>query len=268
MADPAEVLGFGRTPPHDYDLVLRRRWRAPWSRIAVGALTSLAAFTVGFVMTTGLSAGREVAIAQLERKDQLIDLIVERREHADELAEDLEVLRSRVEEAQGEAARGVPALRAEVERTELAAGMVAVQGPGLRVTLEDSPSCPPGAYECVIQDGDIQLAVNALFGAGAEAVAVGGERVVATTAIRGVGHTILVNLSVLTGPYVITAIGDEATLGEAFEQSPFFEQFTGYTQDYGLAIDVEEVDQLDVPRFSGTVGMTTRPASGQSAIDR
>lgn len=260
MGDPREALGYGRTPPTDYAQRQAPGGRDLRSRAAVGALTALGALVVGFLITTGMSAGREEALAQLDRKDELIELILERQEHADELAAQLDDLRARVDEAQAEAAAGVPALQAEVERVELSAGLTDLRGPGLRVTLRDAANCPATDYACQVQDRDVQQAVNALFEAGAEAVAVGGERVMSTTAIRSAGQTIIVNLRVLPEPYALEAIGEPESLLERFAASAFARDFETWTQEYGLRFDVEEEDELVIPRFSGTVGMDARPA--------
>jgi small basic protein len=46
----------------------------------------------------------------------------------------------------------------------------------------------------------VQLVVNALWEAGAEAIAINGQRIVATTAIRSAGGAVLINYKVLTSP--------------------------------------------------------------------
>ncbi|MGH8887542.1 MAG: DUF881 domain-containing protein [Egibacteraceae bacterium] len=52
--------------------------------------------------------------------------------------------------------------------------------------------------------------MNTLFGRGAEAVTINGERVIATTAVRGTGGPVLVSSRVLVAPYEIDAIGEPA----------------------------------------------------------
>jgi uncharacterized protein YlxW (UPF0749 family) len=61
-----------------------------------------------------------------------------------------------------------------------------------------------------VTDHDLQVVVNALFGAGAQAVSVGGVRLGPQTAIRTAGQTILVDFTALHSPYVIAAIGGAA----------------------------------------------------------
>ena len=96
-------------------------------------------------------------------------------------------------------------------RDELAAGTGAVGGPGLRVTVEDAPvtRADPEAADpdLRVQDVDLQVVVNGLWAAGAEAVAVNGQRLTALTAIRTAGSAILVDLAPLSSPYVVEAVG-------------------------------------------------------------
>ena len=263
MANPADALGLGRTPPHEYGDREPTRWRAPWARGAVTAITALGALVVGFLLAAGLSAGREVAIAQGERKDELIHLITERQEHADELAAELDELRSRVNEAEAAAVAGAPALQEDLAEIERAAGLTAVAGPGLVLTFEDaSGDCPGQPVDCRIQDVALQLAVNTLFDLGAEAVAIDGERLTSTTSVRSAGQLVLVNHRVLAAPYELVAIGDPDALEDGVASSQLAADFAAWEDDYGLGLDVEAEDELVVPAFSGSLGVSiARPGS-------
>lgn len=256
MADPADALGIGRTPPHEYGGLGPRRWRAPWSRWATVATTALGAAVVGFLVVAGLWAGREAAVAQDETKEELIALIAERQEHAEALSEELDQLRAEVDEAESSLVAGLPALSDDLAEAEAAAGLAAVRGPGLEVTLTDGGEpCPSQPADCRIQDVDLQLAVNTLFDVGAEAVAVDGERVTATTSVRGAGQLILVNHRVLTSPYEIVAVGEAQAMRDGFAASTLARDFSAWEDDYGLGLSVDAVDEVVVPAHSGALGV-------------
>ncbi|MDQ3973188.1 MAG: DUF881 domain-containing protein, partial [Actinomycetota bacterium] len=227
----------------------------------------LGALTVGFLLAAALSASRAAAIAENARRAELVDLVRERQERAEALADELERLRTRVMAAESAAAAGVPTLQPELAQMELAAGLTALRGPGVTVTLRDaSGDCPTGRSEdCRIQDVDLQLAVNTLFGVGAEAVAVNDERLIATTAIRSAGGSVLVNYRVLTSPYVIEAIGEPRRLREGFLRSQLGEDFAVWRDVYGLGYAVQEADDLTVPAFAGSIGLRTATAAGATA---
>lgn len=254
MAEPAEALGFGREPTDDYDRRPPDRSSQPWSPTLGTTLTVAGAVLVGFLLTSALSAGRDMAVSQHERRDQLVSLIDARQDHTAALRDQLDELRGRVAAVEADAAAGVPALREQVGDVEVAAGITAVAGPGVRVTLADAePDCSEHEENCRIHDSDLQLAVNALFAAGAEAVAVNDERVIATTAIRSAGRTIQVNYRPLGEPYVVEAVGDPQVMTDEFHASEFTELFLIWEDLYGLGFTVEEADDLELPGYGGSL---------------
>lgn len=168
---------------------------------------------------------------------------------------------------QRRAARTTLSQQATAELAGLAvqAGESALQGPGLVVTLSDAAKVPAGAPDADayrIQDSDLQLVVNALFSAGAEAVAVNGNRVSDVTAIRDAGQTIVVDLAPLQSPYRVTAIGADE---KAFGRSAIARKFSSWTPEFGLGFDVARKSRATVPAFSLQVPLsaaTPRPRSG------
>ena len=125
---------------------------------------------------------------------------------------------------------------------ELAAGTVAVNGPGLRVSLDDAAQGPNR-----VLDRDVQAVVNALWAAGAEAVAVDGQRLTAESAIRQAGDAILVNFQPVTAPYDVQALGDPVALDASFGASPAAARMRAYAQLYGLRFDYSRASSLTLP---------------------
>ncbi|MGH2828993.1 MAG: DUF881 domain-containing protein, partial [Actinomycetota bacterium] len=175
-----------------------------------------------------------------------------RQDRAVRIGREIADLRARVEALRGRgAAAGV---QRDIDRLSLLAGTAAAAGPGVTVTLEDSPLAEEeDSADFRIQDVDLQLVVNELWTAGAEAVAVNGQRIVSTSAIRSAGQAILVNYKVLTSPYRVAAIGPRDALRDRFRRSGIAERFRTWTQVYRLRIQIDEADQVRVPAFSGSV---------------
>jgi uncharacterized protein YlxW (UPF0749 family) len=93
--------------------------------------------------------------------------------------------------------------------------LTSLEGPGVVVQLSDSTRPPrPGEdpNKTILHYSDIAAVVSELWAAGAEAVAVNGERVVSNTGINCVGTTILCNAKRIAPPYVIAAVGDSGGL--------------------------------------------------------
>lgn len=191
---------------------------------------------------------------------ELLRLIEARRTAIADLAGEAEDLSRRLERARSSAAAGSSTLRDTLERIErlrLSAGLAPVEGPGLVVEVQDSQDAPATREDVTdlrIQDVDLQLIVNAMWRAGAEAVAVNGLRVVATTAIREAGGTILVNFSPVTSPYRVSAIGDPRELRTAIAESEIGQQFDVWEEAYGLGFSVR-ADDLSVPGLAADVDL-------------
>jgi len=137
------------------------------------------------------------------------------------------------------------ALSAQIGRQELASGALPVNGPGLRVTLNDAPSSDTARNR--VLDRDLQAVVNALWAAGAEAVAINGQRLSAQSAIRQAGDAILVDFQPLRPPYVVQAIGDPVGMETTFAQSAAAARMRSYVQLYGLRFAYARASSLDVP---------------------
>ena len=114
-----------------------------------------------------------------------------------------------------------------------------------------------GAYQ--IHDTDLQLVVNALWAAGAEAVAINDSRLVATTPIRAAGDTIVVNFRPLSPPYEVSAIGVDRT---AFENSEIARRFKRWITLFGLGFDLQARAVVTVPGYTGRVGISAASPGG------
>lgn len=265
MSDPARALGLRFED--DYAPVGSTRWSQPWSSATVRAMTVVGALLVGFLLSTGLTAGRTAALAQHARKAELIALVDARQQRADALSAQLEQLRAEVASAeQSVSTAGAPSLRGKLEDAEALTGLTGLQGPGVRVTFSDAEgACSTGRVEdCRIQDVDLQLATNVLWGSGAEGIAINGERLITTTAIRSAGSSVLINYRVLTSPYVVEAVGDPERMQAEFLDSQLAEDFEVWRDVFGLGFAFENSSELVLPAYTGSVRLRTAssPAGG------
>lgn len=228
---------------------------------------------LGFLVSTAVITGRAEREQAAPRKAELVRLIDDRRSLVDDLDQAVEQLRDDLATAQERASRNDALDRESARVAELLAeqaGTVALRGRGLAVHLAPSKREPPspqeaGAYQ--IHDGDLQLVVNALFAAGADAVAINDSRLVATTPIRSAGGTIVVNFRPLSPPYTVEAIGADH---RQFENSEIARRFRRWTKLFGLGFEVTEERRLEVPAYTGRVAIsaaTPAPSRQQPAPD-
>jgi len=234
-----------------------------WSRRATTVGLGLLAGLVAVVGVLHLRApAAELTTVALR------DEVEQRQEEVDVLAASVEGVRAQVVTAQ-DAVLG-PAgveLGQRAERLGVLTGSVAVTGPGLRVVVDDAPSADPDASgsprtdaeadEGRVRDRDLQVVVNALWESGAEAVAVGDQRLTARTAIRGAGEAVLVGYQPLAPPYAVEAVGDPDDLATGFARSAGG-RYAALLADYGISVEVDEVDALHLPAAAGVRPETAR----------
>ncbi len=129
-------------------------------------------------------------------------------------------------------------------RLQVRTGFLRVSGQGVRVIVTDLPDADPVQ---LVQDSDLALLVNGLWEAGAEAIAINGQRLTARSAIRTSGQAIGVNERGIAGPYVVEAIGDTRTLSARLFDTTTGLVFAGKAEFYGFTYDVENEPDLSLP---------------------
>jgi len=164
----------------------------------------------------------------------------------DALAEEVVKLREKLNAQSG-------GVGTELQKANMAAGLLPVHGPGVVVTLNDSshvlqPGEDPNLY--LIHDEDLLKVVNELRAAGAEAIAINGERLTSTSEIRCAGTTILVNVTKIAPPFVITAIGDPETLERALRIKGGWLQTLEF---WGINAQIEKSSDVKIPAYKGSL---------------
>ncbi|MCO5995208.1 DUF881 domain-containing protein [Actinoallomurus rhizosphaericola] len=234
-----------------------RRGRAGrWARLLAGTLII---GLLGAVAVVQVRRGEPVA--QRQRR-ALLSQIEQRTGEDDGLQRQADRLRGQTDALRRAAlARSDAGRTARREMDGLAAAAAAgpVHGPGLTVVLDDSRTRgDPQAGR--VSDQDMQRLVNALWAAGATAVAVNGQRIAATTAIRFAGDAILVDYRPLSRPYTVTALGDPGALNGSFAGSPAARSFRTLKTAFGIRFDIHQEDSVRLPaapaptlRYAGEV---------------
>lgn len=140
----------------------------------------------------------------------------------------------------------------ESELVKMGAGVVPLQGPGITVTIDDSkrPSKPgenPNLY--LIHDDDILKVINELWAAGAEAMSINEQRLIATSEIRCAGPTLSVNNTRYSPPYEIRVIGEAQTLENALKMRGGVIETL---QFWGIQVGIKQHETVKVPAYKGT----------------
>ena len=212
---------------------------------------------VGFLTLVASNGVKEAKRGAESRRAGLVKLIHTRQNEVDSLSKELVRLRADVSDAR----RHLSATSADdakrLHDVQLWAGTAAMRGHGLEIRLSDSKRPPRAGADresLSVHDVDLQLVVNALWAAGGEAIAVNGQRLVATSPIRAAGETITVNFRPLVPPYKVEAIGADR---HQFERSAVAQRFRQWVSDYGLGFSIKTRSKITVPAYSGALQLST-----------
>jgi uncharacterized protein YlxW (UPF0749 family) len=229
--------------------------RSPW-RFGVPLVCLLAGLLLA--ATHGVSGGAEIRRSDAPR---LVDLVREAQSSVNHLSAQRDELANKIESAHGRSTD--TALKAMLRRSaELAAdaGMDPVHGPGLVVTLQDAERDANGRFprdaspdDLVVHQQDIQAVLNALWSAGAEAIQMQDQRIIATSVPRCVGNTLLLNGRTYSPPYTITAIGNAAAMQAALAAAPLVILYKQYVVRFGLGYSEEVKPDVQVAGHSEPV---------------
>lgn len=220
----------------------------------------VAMVVAGILLTIAVIEARQSQPALAKEKQQLIDRIDTQTGRVDALGAQSVSLQEEVNALQDQAlARSGTdqELRRRLRTLGVLAGTERVTGSGIEILVDDGPEegvtgDPEDQGKGRILDIDLQQAVNGLWSAGAEAVAINGERVTALTAIRSADQSITVNYRPLARPYVVEAIGDVDTLPAQFAESAGGEWLYLLKSQQNIRLEITPEDSLTLPAASST----------------
>jgi uncharacterized protein YlxW (UPF0749 family) len=210
---------------------------APAHRVAVALASAFLGFLFVLAATQPAGSPREL------RRFELADLVRAEDARIRALRAELAGVRGEIRDLDGGAeGGGLAGLRGEIAALSGTSGSGSVEGPGVVVTLDDSSATrsPTGdPADLLVHEADIQTVVNALWAAGAEVVALNGERLTAASAVRCAGNTLLLHGTLRSPPYRIAAIGAPESLASSLPRQPGMDRLAAASDAFGLGLDVE-----------------------------
>ena len=237
-----------------------------WFHTTVAVL-SLA--LVGLLLSAAAVQTRNAVPSVQAQRAALLTRIDQGTAATDDLRAQVDALRLEVATAESAALSQSAAGRAASARLaqqQAAAAFTAVQGPGLEVVVDDAKGAATSAADKPelghVLDQDLQMAVNGVWQAGAEAVTVNGLRLSSRTAIRSAGGAILVDYRPLTQPYRVEGIGDPATMSSRFTAGPAGRALAALRDTYGIRFTVSTKDLIAMAAATSSLPVLARPMGG------
>jgi uncharacterized protein YlxW (UPF0749 family) len=230
----------------------------PAGRAAGRLMIGLLCLLLGFGAALQVRATRTDAVLASARQDDLVGILDDVTALSDRLQREALELRVTRNELAGGTNRAETALKQAREREAalgILAGTVPARGPGIELLVSDP--------ERRVDGGVLLDALQELRDAGAEAVQIGGVRVVASTAFVDREGRVLVDGQPVGPPYVLRAIGDPATMSAALDiPGGVLEVLRGLGADGTVSerdtVQVDALHRLKRPQYA-------RPAPGEGS---
>lgn len=203
----------------------------------------------------------------------LHSLVQQRRDEVDDLQRKVTLLKDEVADLGALTSdKKTRTIQRQVRRLQGPAGFTAVSGPGVSISLDDTPKSDTADLlergvdgdKLVVHQQDIQAVVNALWAAGARAITLMDQRIITTTGIKCVGNTVVIKDIPYAPPYRIKAIGDPLQLQDQLYATPWVAAYLDAVRDYNLGWSLDVVDDLSFEPYSGTVDLRYAEPADQS----
>jgi len=204
-------------------------------------LVGVVFMVLGFMLSVQYKSTEQQRTIRMDRVEDLSERLKIMQAENKQLLDEIEALRKHGAGA---------ATDSGMERLNILAGSTDVEGEGVEIVLDDSNLARsanenPNLY--IIHDEDLLRVLNELCAAGAEAISINDQRIVATTEVRCAGSTVSVNNVRSAPPYVIKAIGNPKNLTSALRlRGGVVETF----EFWGIQVKIKTNDKVHIPALN------------------
>lgn len=210
-----------------------------------GWLIALVCVLIGFMVAVQFRTAQDAkgSLSQ-QRIEEISDRLLQTEHERDELSEELHKMQTAAASTDNQQDKDLLRYRA---------ALVPLEGEGVIVRMDDSTK-PAKAGEnpnlYVIHDDDLLRVVNELRAAGAEAIAINGQRLTGASEIRCAGPTLSVNNVRSSAPFEIRAIGDKKSLENALRMRGGVAETLGV---WGIQLDIKASNDVYIPPYRGSI---------------
>lgn len=197
---------------------------------------------LGFMLAVQFKTTQDIrSTIPFQRVEDLSQRLSQTEKERDSLQDEVKKLK--------ESTNKQEALSKDIENIKMGAGVLAMQGPGISIVIDDSRKQSKTGENLnlyLIHDDDILKVINELRAAGAEGISINEQRLIATSEIRCAGPTLSVNNTRYSPPYEIKAIGDSQTLENALKMRGGVVETL---QFWGIQITIKTENNVILPAY-------------------
>ncbi|MCX7746705.1 MAG: DUF881 domain-containing protein [Clostridia bacterium] len=137
-----------------------------------------------------------------------------------------------------------------LETVELKGGLKDVKGKGIIIKLNDALNMmDDNPLDIIIHDSDVYKIINELKKAGAQAISINDERIIATSEQVCGGPTIIVNKNKYAVPFEIKAIGNADLLYDTLSRS----EIVAVLRQFRIRVEISKADEVIVPKYHSNI---------------
>jgi uncharacterized protein YlxW (UPF0749 family) len=187
--------------------------------------------------------------ARVEDVAQQLNSVTQER---DALAEEVVSLREKLSNVRKND-QAMADLQEELHKTSMAAGTMAVEGPGIILTVNDIPrniQAGEDPNDAIVHDSDLFTLVNDLKASGAEAISINDQRITAMSEIRCASTLILINTRRVGPPFVIKATGNPDMLESGMNITG---GWLSIMKQWGYQINLKKSEKVQIPAYNGPI---------------
>jgi uncharacterized protein YlxW (UPF0749 family) len=224
--------------------------------ILVGFLSLLIGLVISIQISTtqGADPGGLIPLAKAQGFESELKKV---RAEKEVILQELLALEAKLEEIKSVKSEDdvvVQDLLSEIEKYKISAGVLDVKGPGVIITINDPVATNEfdEEYSVIMYNYELLLSlVNKLKDAGAEAISINGQRIIATTEISLAGDNVNINAVPTAPPYIVKAIGNPDTIESTLNiRFGIVEQMKSR---YNLKVDISKSEEVEIPRYSNVL---------------
>jgi len=188
----------------------------------------------------------ELKIELKKTQDEKAELKAERDKYAMNLEE--------IEKSASEDSAIIKRLNEELEKYKKIGGLTRVKGQGIEIVIDDPPKDLEYNYSGSVIMANYEYLlriINYLNSAGAEAISINDQRIIANTEIQLAGSSLKINSVPTAPPYNIKAIGNPDTLKSSLDWR--FGIVGQMRNEWNLQVDIKENDEIIIEQYNGII---------------